>query len=135
MMAAAPPTRNVSKADLNLFLPIISPLTKPIARKVSPVKILEIKKTYSLFKLKTYGEIGTKPIITKEKKVAKEVFKASRIFWFSFDRSLKKFDEAMENPSASTLATPRMSTITGERAAPETPATMAKVVTVPSIEP
>ena len=41
----------------------------------------------------------------------------------------------MEKPSATTLASPRTSAIPPLRLAPVAPATMAKVVTVPSIAP
>jgi hypothetical protein len=41
----------------------------------------------------------------------------------------------MENPSASTLAMPSATITKGERPAPATPATMAKVVTAPSMAP
>lgn len=79
--------------------------------------------------------MGTKPIVTKDTKVASAVLKAVFTSWFSLDRSLKKFDEAMENPSAKTLEIPSIKTIAGESAAPAMPDTMAKVVTVPSIDP
>lgn len=41
----------------------------------------------------------------------------------------------MENPSAPGLVTPSTTTTPGERLAPVTPATTAKVVTAPSIPP
>jgi hypothetical protein len=47
----------------------------------------------------------------------------------------EKLPAAIENPSATTLARPRISTTRFERSAPTTPATIAKVVTAPSMPP
>ena len=41
----------------------------------------------------------------------------------------------MEKPSAQRFAAPRISTIEGSSAAPATPETTAKVVTMPSLAP
>src|SRR3989344_6484937 len=90
------------------------------------------------------GESGTRPTITKEKKVIAAVLRGSfRVSGRSTtsrdsdcsDFSAKKFDEAMENPSAKTLASPSTRIIAGDKPAPITPDTIANVVTVPSMAP
>jgi len=48
---------------------------------------------------------------------------------------LRKSPTAIESPSAIKLAKPKIRTTHGEREAPETPATTANVVTVPSSPP
>jgi hypothetical protein len=56
-------------------------------------------------------------MVTKDMNVARAVLNAVMILWFSFDLSYRKFEDAIENPSASTLEIPRIRTIAGESAA------------------
>lgn len=51
------------------------------------------------------------------------------------DFSERKFEDAIEKPSAKRFAIPKTKIIEDESPAPITPATIAKVVTVPSIAP
>ena len=47
----------------------------------------------------------------------------------------KEFPIAIEKPSANKFANPNIKIIEGDKAAPTTPATTAKVVTEPSVAP